>query len=137
MLKFICAWLLIISAAHAADSIVPDNIPGVATLNAEQLIELVVETPDLIIIDSRITANRKYGYIDGSLSLPDTETNCDSLAARVPALENQIVFYCNGVKCGRSVNAIEVAQACGYENLSWFRGGFQEWSDKGYPFLKQ
>lgn len=115
----------------------PDNIPGAIKVNAEKLIELAGSIPDLIIIDSRIRSDRLQGYIEGSLSLPDEETDCDSLSALIPKKDHPTLYYCNGVKCGRSVKAVKIALACGYKNIYWFRGGFEEWKNKEYPYLKE
>lgn len=115
----------------------PEEIPGVVRLDAEGLIETVRTVEGLVLIDSRIAMDRKQGYIEGSVSLPDVETDCESLAVVIPARTHPVLFYCNGPKCGRSVAAIRIAQACGYSNLYWFRGGFKEWSENGYPFLKE
>lgn len=42
----------------------------------------------------------------------------------------------DGVKCGRSAKAIKIAVKCGYSNLFWFRGGYAEWLEKGYPVVR-
>lgn len=115
----------------------PDNIPGTIKVDAEGLIDTLARVPELVLIDSRIAMDRKQGYIEGSISLPDTDTDCDSLSLLIPSLDRPALFYCNGPKCGRSVKAIHKAQACGYSKLYWFRGGFEEWTEKGYPFLKE
>lgn len=115
--------------------ITPETITGSTRVNAEQLIELVNEIPELILIDSRIRSDRKQGYIEGSLSLPDINTRCDSLAGHIPSKNTPVLFYCNGVKCGRSGKAVTIAVGCGYSNIYWFRGGFKEWLAKGYPYL--
>lgn len=49
------------------------------------------------------------------------------------------MFYCNGIQCGRSVIALEIAKGCGYTRLYWFRGGFAEWKRNAYvsPRLPQ
>ena len=117
--------------------IVPDEIPGVATLTAEGVIEKANSSDKLVIIDARISKDRGIGYIEGSLSLPDINTNCTTLSALVADKKTPLLFYCNGVKCGRSVVAIKIAKSCGYKNLSWFRGGFEEWKQKGYQFLTE
>ncbi len=116
--------------------ITPAHIVGSTVVNAEQLIELADKTPSLIIIDSRIRGDRKQGYIETSHSLPDIETDCDSLSRLIPGKISPVLFYCNGVKCGRSGKAVRIAVDCGYSNIYWFRGGFQEWLAKGYPFLQ-
>lgn len=117
--------------------IVPDEIPGVETLTAEAVIEKANSNIKLIIIDARINKDRASGYIEESLSLPDINTNCDNLKELVENKSTALLFYCNGVKCGRSVTAIKIAQSCGYKNISWFRGGFEEWQEKGYQFVTQ
>ncbi len=120
----------------AVDS--PATIEGSKLVNAEQLIQVVDEVKGLIIVDSRIPGDRKQGYIEGSLSLPDVETNCDSLAKVLPGGKaGPVLFYCNGVKCGRSAKAVAIALKCGYTNIYWFRGGFEEWLAKGYPYLQE
>ncbi len=91
---------------------------------------------DLLLIDSRIESDRMHGYIEGSVSLPDIETSCVALQKIAPSQKQALLFYCNGVKCGRSVRAVRIAELCGYDNLYWFRGGFEEWLSKGFPFLK-
>jgi rhodanese-related sulfurtransferase len=116
---------------------VPESIPGVTTLDAEGLIELAQRMPELVLIDSRVPVDRQQGYIQGSVSLPDTQTACATLGDILPAFDTPVMFYCNGVKCGRSVIAAEIARDCGYQRLYWFRGGFEEWKQKGYPFLQQ
>ena len=117
--------------------VTPETIPGSTRVNAEQLIDLVNEIPDLILIDSRIRADRKQGYIEGSTSLPDIHTDCDSLGQHIPRKDSPVLFYCNGVKCGRSGKAVKIAIDCGYSNIYWFRGGFKEWLAKGYPYLRE
>jgi rhodanese-related sulfurtransferase len=116
--------------------IVPEKISGVTTVTAEQLIEILTSENAPLLIDARIRDDRDFGYIESSISLPDIETNCDTLH-QVSADKNRpLMFYCNGVQCGRSVVSIKVALSCGYHNLSWFKGGFAEWKEKGYQYIK-
>lgn len=115
----------------------PEFVDGATRVTAEELIGLVEQHEDLVIIDSRIAGDRRQGYLEGSVSLPDVDTNCDSLAAIVPGVSTPVLFYCNGVKCGRGAKAAQIALACGYRNVYWFRGGFEEWLAKGYPYLKE
>lgn len=131
----IVSGLGMVSAVSATAS--PEFIEGTTRVSAEQFIELVDNTPDLTIVDSRIRGDRKKGYLEGSVSLPDIETDCESLGRLIPAKQSPAVFYCNGVKCGRSVTALQIAKKCGYNNLYWFRGGFEEWLEKGYPYLQE
>jgi rhodanese-related sulfurtransferase len=116
--------------------IVPEKISGVTTVTAEQLIQMLTSENAPLLIDARIRDDREFGYIESSISLPDIETNCDTLHTVSADKNKPLMFYCNGVQCGRSVVSIKVALSCGYHNLSWFKGGFAEWKDKGYQYIK-
>lgn len=123
--------------AHAQERPVPENIPGVSRVDAEAVLSLVEKSPQLVIVDSRIAMDRKQGYLEGSISLPDVETNCATLARIIPRKDRPALFYCNGVNCGRSAVAVKIARQCGYTRLYWYRGGFADWKQKNYPYLKQ
>ena len=135
---FIAAFVLwsssSISAPPVKTIVIPDQIPGSNLINSEDLIKLSLSLADLAVIDSRVTEDRNMGYIEYSLSLPDIETNCDTLKEKVATLKTPVVFYCNGPKCGRSVTATRKAVQCGYTQLYWFKGGFAEWKNKDYPY---
>ncbi|MGD8560098.1 MAG: rhodanese-like domain-containing protein [Gammaproteobacteria bacterium] len=128
--------LLVVPLAAVAEKS-PESIKGTTKVTAEGFIELVDTIPELIVIDSRIRGDRKQGYVEGSVSLPDVETTCDTLSDTIPQKSSPTLFYCNGVKCGRSAKAVKVALSCGYTNIYWFRGGFEEWLAKGYPYLQE
>jgi rhodanese-related sulfurtransferase len=124
--------LLSMQPAVAEEHLSPDEIEGANTIDAEMLIELAGKHDNLIIIDSRIHSDRRQGYIANSVSLPDTETNCSSLFRVIFRKNTPVVFYCNGPRCRRSDNAVKIASDCGYTDIYWFRGGFEEWLNKEY-----
>jgi rhodanese-related sulfurtransferase len=134
-LKTLCAIVLVLlSPLLNADS-QDKEIEGVQVLDAESLIELAHASSELIVIDSRISSDRKLGYIEDSISLPDEQTSCNTLNKITSDKTQLLAFYCNGIKCERSMRAIKIAKECQYQNLYWFRGGFQEWRLKDYPYL--
>lgn len=133
------AWLMVLAGAAWAEGgvVSPDSIPGTVKVDAEGLLDLVEKNLGLVIVDARIRQDRLQGYIEGSVSLPDVETTCESLARVIPGKATPVLFYCNGPKCGRSVHASRKALGCGYTRVYWFRGGFEEWKKKDYPYLKK
>jgi rhodanese-related sulfurtransferase len=46
---------------------------------------------------------------------------------------DRIIFYCNGVKCGKSKEAAQRAIALGYENVWVYAEGMPVWEEKGLP----
>jgi rhodanese-related sulfurtransferase len=133
-------WFSLASLCQVAtgnDEIVsPETIDGAIIVDAEGLIETVTQIPELILIDSRIISDRTEGFIEGSVSLPDIETDCDSLASTVPGLATPVLFYCNGIKCGRSARAATIAIDCGYATIYWFRNGMEEWQAQEFPLVQ-
>ena len=117
-------------------SVSPEHIDGVELVDAEGLIEAVTRIPSLVLIDSRIRADHEAGYIEGSISLPDVDTSCTSLAGVIPGLTTPVLFYCNGIRCGRSARAAVIARDCGYTRLYWYRKGMEEWQKKQYPLVE-
>lgn len=85
---------------------------------------------------ARINKGRKKGYIENSIHLADIDTTCKSLEKHIPQADSPVVFYCTSSKCGRSLNAVKIAQSCAYKNIYWFRGGFEEWKEHELPYLK-
>ncbi len=128
--------LLLTSSAAANNYTSPDNIKGSTRINAETLINLARNNEELVIIDSRIQSDRRQGYISGSISLPDTQTSCHSLHSTLEKKDKPVVFYCNGPKCRRSDRSVQIAIDCGYSNIFWFRGGYEEWQNKHYLISK-
>lgn len=137
LILYVLFSLLMPLTSFAAEKIKsPVNIPGSQKVNAEELIKLVETIPDILIIDSRLKSDRPQGYIEGSINLPDQQTNCTTLGKILKNTNSHVAFYCNGPKCGRSATAVKVALACHYKKIYWFRGGFEEWKNKDYPYIK-
>ena len=132
----IFAFLLmsLLSFSAAAEKKAPDFIDGTKRVSAEEVVELVMNTPGLVVIDARKASDRESaGWIEGSIGLPNYDTNAETLAKHIPAKTTPVLFYCNGVKCGRSVESSKKAVSLGYKNIYWFRGGWEEWMEKGMP----
>jgi len=127
---------LVSVGVEASEIISPEHIDGVTKVGAEGVIELIDRIENIIIVDSRIPGDRHKGYIESSVSLPDTKTSCKTLSKVIPEKSRAALFYCNGIKCGRSAVAIKIAKECGYKELYWFRGGFEDWLKNGFPYIK-
>jgi len=115
--------------------VVPEQIPGSSNLTAEQVIELILNEPDLVVIDARKKTEYIKGHIEGAKNMLNTHMTQQWLVNEVPAKDTPILFYCNGKRCLRSSDAVSKALSWGYENIFWFRGGWNEWTEKKLPVV--
>jgi len=117
--------------------IAPQSIDGASVVSATQVVEMVSTNKKSVLIDSRYVADRKQGYIQGSIALPNTQTNCNILKKHISDKAHPVIFYCNGVSCKRSEAAVKIALGCGYRQVFWFRGGLDEWIINKFPYVKE
>lgn len=135
-LSLISILLLFSSGLSAEDKPhAPENIEGARIVSAEEAIDLILNTPDLIVIDARKKTEFVKGHIEGAINMLNTKMQRDDLEKVAADKSGPILFYCNGTRCMRSADAIKKAKKWGYTNLIWFRGGWKEWTDKRLPVV--
>ena len=113
----------------------PENIQDVTSVSAEEVIELILANPDLIVIDSRKKTEYQKGHIEGAINILNTQLKPEDLERVSPDKSTEILFYCNGTRCLRSADSIKKAKSWGYTRLIWFRGGWKEWTEKRLPVV--
>lgn len=129
------ATVLSFTAAAAAQD-APMEIPGAKTVNAKQIFELVFKTPNVVILDNRKPEDFAAGHLEGAIRLIDTDVSADSLARHVAAKNTPVLFYCNGVKCGRAAKATQKAVELGYTNVYYYALGMDEWNAQRLPLVR-
>jgi len=113
----------------------PEDLPGTTIIPAEEVIEMILANPELVVIDSRKKTEYIKGHIEGAINILNTELVLEDLDLIVPDRATALLFYCNGVRCLRSTDSINKAVGWGYTNIFWFRGGWKEWTDKRLPVV--
>lgn len=125
------------SAVYAEKPFAPINLPSTILVDVDATAELIVNTPDLLILDSRKDTEYSKGHIQKAISLPDTDMTLEVLSSHAPDKSTPLLFYCNGERCLRSSRAASQAVDWGYSKIYWFRGGWNEWVDNGMPISRQ
>ncbi len=97
--------MLFAISAYAEKPTAPSMISGAENLSAEQVIELILNTPDLVIIDARKSDEYAKGHIENAINLLNTELTEEILSIHVSDKTTPLLFYCNGVRCLRSTSA--------------------------------
>ncbi len=85
MKTLLAAAALAILAALPARADAPLDVRGARTVDAQGVIALVQEKPELVIIDNRRPEDFKAGHIEGAVRILDTDLNDESLAKAVPS----------------------------------------------------
>ena len=133
------ALLFLFAVVLSADDkpLVPDTLPGAKVVTAEEAIELILTNPDLLVIDARKKTEFVKGHIEGAHNLLNTTLTLVEMEALSPDRSAPLLFYCNGIRCQRSSDAISKAVKWGYSNIFWFRGGWMEWVEKRLPAVTE
>jgi len=113
----------------------PENIQDVTIVTAEEVVDLILANPDLIVIDSRKKTEYQKGHIEGAINILNTRLTREELESVSADKSREILFYCNGTRCLRSSDSIKKAKTWGYTRLIWFRGGWKEWTEKRLPVV--
>jgi rhodanese-related sulfurtransferase len=80
----------------------------------------------MVIVDVREPHEYASGHIPGSASNP-----LSSFDPQAISTQKRVVFSCQaGV---RSVRALELAQAAGFDLNEHYKGGFKDWVEAGEP----
>lgn len=126
---------LLMAHSSSASAPLPTEIPGVTSLTIEQVFEIAASDKRLAIVDTRIAADYERGHIEDAVNLTDTQMTAKNLA-QVAAKDQQVLFYCNGGECRRSMNACIKAVQWGWTNVMWFPGGIAEWNANDLPLSR-
>jgi rhodanese-related sulfurtransferase len=123
------------AAAHAEGA--PTAIKGATTVNADAVIELILKTDNLVVLDNRVVADYEAGHLEGAIRLIDTDITSEAvLAKHVRSKDTPVLFYCNGLKCGRAAIAATKAIEWGYTKVYYYAFGLEEWRKRALPLVR-
>lgn len=88
----------------------------------------------VLILDARETTLYDQGHIPGAVSTPVKALDESLSTVRLMATQtDSLLVYCSGKQCDESIRLGEHIKQLGYENVSIFLGGFDEWKASGQP----
>lgn len=113
--------------------------------NVKKPVYTIIKTVDLqkiidsksdkfLVIDARSPGEYKDVHIPGAINVP--VNRFEKYAKLLPQDQTKtLIFYCNGVKCGKSKRAAVKAIALGYQNVLVYAEGMPVWEEKGLPII--
>jgi rhodanese-related sulfurtransferase len=122
--------------AVAAAQDAPMEIAGARTVDAKQIFELVSKSSSMVILDNRKPEDFAAGHLEGAIRLIDTDVTPETLAKYVATKDTPVLFYCNGVKCGRAAKATQKAVELGYSKVYYYALGMDEWNAERLPLVR-
>ncbi len=138
ILRYLMPLLMFIamSPVMAEAPLAPTKLSGVTRLDAENVVAMILNHPELVVIDSRLEESYAKGHIENAVNLPDTAMTPETLAQYASRPDTPLLFYCQGKHCLRSSYAAKKARQWGYRQIYWFRGGWVDWRDKKLPVAR-
>lgn len=121
------------AGAVAASEVTAEELAR-GELSKERL-RAVMEARTAIIIDARGTSEYADGHIPGALNIPYEsffDEHYKDLEEDVP-MDATVVCYCRSVTCDLSENLAQELRLMGYEKVLCYRGGWDDWSEAGFP----
>ena len=105
---------------------------GFNIVTSAQLKALVADKVDgLVVVDARTAQEYQEAHILNAVSIPLSALEKDNALLNFPK-NSKLVFYCNGIKCGKSGKAALIAKSIGYTDISIYAEGMPVWEEKGY-----
>ena len=117
------------SVVAGADEKSSDAFKVVTSEELKALID--AKTHLLLVIDARTPEEYQEVHIKNAINIPVQKLEKDKSLLNAPR-GSKLVFYCNGVKCGKSGKAAKIALELGYKDVSVLVEGMPVWEEKGY-----
>jgi rhodanese-related sulfurtransferase len=103
-------------------------------ISTEQLKQFVDQKQEMILIDARTPAEYREAHITGAINIP--EKQFEEAKQQLPAAKDALmVFYCNGIKCGKSKKVARLVQPLGYTNILVYSEGIPVWEEREFPLV--
>jgi len=99
-------------------------------LTFDELLGMYQNNEKFILLDARSREDYDKGHLPGALSIPLEDIK--DFADRLDKGE-KIVTYCGGFQCPLSTEAAKELKKLGFQYVCEYKGGMQEWAEKGYP----
>jgi rhodanese-related sulfurtransferase len=138
-----CLVLAMTCVALATPTPTPETLDRGKIISAKEA-KALFDKKAAVFFDVRNLINYGRGHIPGAVALPykgkvvksvdfDPPASIIDISRLPPDRDKKIVFYSHGASGWKSYFAARIAIKAGYKNIMWFRGGFSEWSETGYP----
>jgi len=117
-------------AARTAPPLAETRIPVSATRTTWEKAQPLVESGQVVLIDSRPRLSYEAGHIPRAVNLPENEisSRIGAFRSQYPPATTRLLIYCSTANCGSSAKlASLLIQKYGYQDVQYVPGGYLEW----------
>ena len=113
-----------------AEQTTKDGYVIIDTIDLKKMLD--TEPTDIVVVDARNPEEYQEVHIKDAINVPQKQF--EKYSHLLPREKSsRIVFYCNGVKCGKSKKAAKAALKMGYTQIFVYAEGMPVWEEKGMP----
>jgi rhodanese-related sulfurtransferase len=107
------------------------NFPVISTDEVKKFID---QKENMVLIDARTPEEYREAHIIGAINVP--EKGFEQAVAQLPTDKNTLlIFYCNGVKCGKSKRVAQKVNPLGYTAILVYSEGIPVWEERNLPMV--
>lgn len=130
MNRLCAAVLLLICMGYAASLLASDS--NYQLVSTDELKKMLDANTEMVVVDARNPEEYQEVHIRGAINIPEKQFS-EHLDLLPADKSTQIIFYCNGVKCGKSKKAAQKAMEIGYGSIFVYAEGMPVWEEMGMP----
>jgi rhodanese-related sulfurtransferase len=105
---------------------------GFAVISTDDLKGFMERKDKMVLIDARTPEEYREAHIVGAINIP--EKDFEQASSQLPADKGTLlVFYCNGVKCGKSKRVAFKTAPLGYTAIFIYGEGIPVWEESNLP----
>jgi len=121
----VAALLSVAGAAAASDF---------AVATTDEVKKFMDQKEKMVLIDARTPEEYREAHIIGAVNIP--EKDFEKAATQLPAdKDTLLIFYCNGVKCGKSKRVAQKVEPLGYTAVLIYKEGIPVWEERNLPLV--
>jgi len=102
------------------------------TVSREQLLQKLESGDELVLVDALSPMSYATSHLPGAINLPPDSVD-GRAQRRIPDRGTEVIVYCSDVTCDSSVIVAKRLLELGYENVSHYAEGKNDWVAAGLP----
>ena len=84
----------------------------------------------VVVVDALGPISYAAAHLPGAVNIPPERVD-DLAERRIPSLDTEVVVYCQNPRCESSVEVAQRLVELGYQNVSHYAGGKDDWRGAG------